>query len=97
MNSLTTPRATDQSEKARQAIELGLALDREARSETLARLIAASLHEGSGTALERFAGSGILNAEAALEELNQVVVPSEQEGWVDALGRYILHAGRSRS
>ncbi|MCS3427099.1 hypothetical protein [Leucobacter aridicollis] len=97
MNTSIHNAATDQSERAKQAIELGLALDREARSETLARLIAGSIHEGPGTALERFAGNGILDAERALNELNRLIVPLEQEGWVDALGRYILFAGRSES
>ncbi|MBM7502925.1 hypothetical protein ACFPER_05560 [Agromyces aurantiacus] len=97
MNSSTITHATpDQSGTARQLIELGLALDPEARSETLARLIAASLHEGPGTALERFASEGELDAESTLRELNDLRVPLEQEGWVDALGRHILATG-SRS
>lgn len=92
MNSstLTTAVAPDETDKARQLIELGLALDPEARSETLARLIAASLHDGQDTGLARFAASGVLDRQRALEELNALRVPIEQEGWIDALGRYIL-------
>lgn len=95
MNTSTTTRP-DETDKARQLIELGLALDPEARSETLARLIAASLHDGSGSALERFAATGELQPQHALSEVNELRVPIEQEGWVDALGRFILiNGGRS--
>lgn len=91
MNSSTlTATAPDNTERARQLIELGLALDPEARSETLARLIAASLHTGDGTALEHFAATGYLDQQQALTELNDLRLPFEREGWIDALGRYIL-------
>ena len=96
MNSSTTTASTapDQTDRARDLIELGLAIDPEARSGTLARLIAASVHHGTDTALGQFAATGTLAAEAALKELNRLRVPFEQEVWVDALGRYILlHAG----
>lgn len=94
MNSSTITTATpDQTDKARQLIEIGLAMDPEARSETLARLIAASLHHGPGSALERFATTGVLAGQTALNELNQLRVPLDQEGWIDALGRHILTRG----
>lgn len=94
MNSSTaTTTAPDNTGKARELIELGLALDHRARSETLARLIAASLHDGIDTALCWFAGTGELRAQAALNELNSLTVPFEQEGWVDALGHYIVTKG----
>lgn len=98
MNSstITTP-SIDETDKARQLIEIGLAMDPEARSETLARLIAASLHGGPGSPLEHFAATGDLNPQAALMELNELRVPLEQEGWVDALGRFILAAEGGRS
>ncbi|MBP5802744.1 hypothetical protein J2D78_11680 [Microbacterium maritypicum] len=97
MNSSTiSATASDHSSKARQLIELGLALDPEARSATLARLIAASVHSGPDTALERFAATGTLDAETALTELNDVRVPLEGEPWIDALGTHIVtHGGRS--
>ena len=82
--------AADNTGKARQLIELGLALDPEARSDTLARLIAASLHTGPGGPLERFAATGTLDQQAALEELGDLRVPLEQEVWIDALGSHIL-------
>lgn len=98
MNSSTiTIETPDQSDKARQLIELGLAMDPEARSETLARLIAGSVHGGTDTALCRFAGTGEINPEATLTELNGLRVPFEQEAWVDALGRYILSTAGGRS
>lgn len=97
MNSSTLTATPDETSRAVQTIQLGLALDPEARSQTLARLIAASLHDGVGTALEFFASSGHLNAEEALHELNTLRVPLEQEGWVDALGRYILLTAGGRS
>lgn len=94
MNSSTiTTVVPDETGKAWQLIELGLALDPEARSETLARLIAGSIHDGPNTALGTFAGTGELRPEEALVELNHLRVPFEQEGWVDALGRYILARG----
>lgn len=99
MNSATiiTAATPDQTDKARQLIEIGLAMDPESRSETLARLIAASLHHGVGSALERFASTGVLERQDALSELNQLRVPLEQEGWIDALGRYILATSGGRS
>ena len=89
--------APDQTERARELIELGLAMDPEARSETVARLIAASIHSGDGSALERFAATGELDRQNALAELNLVRLPLEREGWVDALGRYILLSQERRS
>lgn len=96
MNSSTQPTTPDETDLAQQTISLGLALDTEARSETLARLIASSLHEGLGTALEHFAAGGDLDTQRALEELNDVRVPRDQEAWVDALGNYILLAAGER-
>ena len=92
MNSSTITRITapDESDRAKELIELGLALDPEARSAALARLSAAAIHPGIGSALQIFASSGVLEQNDALEELNHVQVPLEQEAWVDALGRFIL-------
>lgn len=90
LTALSTP---DETDKARQLIELGLALDPDARTETLARLIAASIHTGTHTALGTFAATGELDASTALDELNAVKVPLEHERWIDALGHHILHTG----
>ncbi len=100
MNSSTITTASaapDHTDRARELIELGLAMDPEARSETVARLIAASIHSGDGSALERFAATGELDRQNALAELNLVRLPLEREGWVDALGRYILLSQERRS
>lgn len=98
MNSSTiTMTAPDETERARQLIEIGLAMDPEVRSETLARLIAASLHSGPGSALEAFASTGRIDRQQMLQELNDLRVPLEQEGWIDALGRYILVTAGVRS
>ncbi|MBX3195395.1 MAG: hypothetical protein KF727_09920 [Microbacteriaceae bacterium] len=88
--------APNQTERASQLIELWLTLDLEAQHATLARLIAASVHPGPGSALERFAGTGALDAQTALEEINEARVPLEQEVWLDTLGRFVLlRGGRS--
>lgn len=96
MTPTTKRTAPDETERAIQLIELWLTLDLEAQHETLARLIAASVHPGPHSALERFAGTGLLDAEGALEEINSARVPLEQEAWLDALGRFVLlRGGRS--
>ena len=92
--TITTP---DETEKARQIITLMIDLDPEAQGHTLARLVAATLHGGPGTSLERFASAGDLDPETALAELNDLRVPLEQEDWVDVLGRYILLNAGARS
>ena len=99
MNSspLISTAAPDETDRARELIELGLTLDPEARSQTLARLIAATIHSGDDSALARFAATGTLDRQNALAELNLVRLPIEREGWVDALGRYILLSPEDRS
>ncbi|MFD6699428.1 MULTISPECIES: hypothetical protein [unclassified Microbacterium] len=92
-----TAAAPDETGRARELIELGLTLDPEARSQTLARLIAATVHSGDGSTLATFASTGVLDREAALAELNLVRLPIEREGWVDALGRFILLSPEDRS
>ena len=76
MNYQTKPirdaarRAPDQTEKAREVIDQALASwDRESIGTAMARVIAASVHAGSDTALGRFAGSGELDATQAIIEL----------------------------
>lgn len=88
--TITTP---DQTERADQLIALWLTLDQEAQYEAIARIIAASVHPGPGSALERFAGTGVLDAQVALDEINQARVPLDQEDWLDHLGRFILSRG----
>lgn len=90
MTSTITNTVPDQTARARELIALWMNLDPEAQDEYLARLITATVHPGPGSALERFAGTGTLDPEATLAELNDVRVPLEREAWVDLLGRFIL-------
>lgn len=92
--TITTP---DQTDRAQELIALWMSVDPEAQDKALARLIAATIHAGPGSALERFAGTGHLDAETALAELNKVRVSLEREGWVDLLGRFILSGAGGRS
>jgi hypothetical protein len=93
MTSPTFTVVPDQAERASQLIELWLTLDLEAQGEALARLIAAAVHSGPGSALERFAGTGVLDPQGALEEINWSRVPLDQEPWLDTLGRFVLSRG----
>ncbi len=95
MTNTTNPRPADDAVQARELIENWLALDPEAQDPALARLIAATIHSGPGSELERFGATGELDPNTALAELNDVRVPFEREGWVDALGRFILTAGEN--
>lgn len=102
MTSPTTTSTTAHHEaapstRARRAVENMLALDRESLQAAFARTVAAMLHDGPGTALERFAFTGELDAEALLDELDRVEVPFEEEAWVDALARYVLFTSGDRS
>ncbi|GEK80127.1 hypothetical protein [Agrococcus baldri] len=97
MNTSTISAAPDQSDRARDIITLLLALDIEDQQTTLARVIAASVHDGPGTALEQFAGTGQLDAARALDEIDDLRVPFEQEAWVDALSRHVIFARGARS
>ncbi|GMM97589.1 hypothetical protein [Microbacterium sp.] len=87
------PASLDQADTALQILDDWSYGDTTVADEGIARLLAATLHDGPGTALERFAATGELDAEAALSELGDVTVPLEREGWVDALGRYIITKG----
>lgn len=83
-------RRIDQTEKATFIIDAWLALDPHTQNTFLAQLIAATIHDGPGTVLERFASTGqLISAEGALSELNDVVVPLEREPWLDMLGRFL--------
>jgi len=82
--------APDQTEKAQHLITLWLGLDTEATSAMLARLIAACVHPGRGSALHEFAASGYLDRERCRQELNRASLPRKQEEWADALCRHLL-------
>ncbi|MFW8744749.1 hypothetical protein [Mesorhizobium japonicum] len=93
-NTIAPP---DQSDRATELIELWLLLDVEAQDEALARLIAAAVHDGVGSALERFAATGCLDGQRALEEINEARVPVSREPWLDCRGRHNLTRGGGRS
>lgn len=90
----TLPSSLDQAATALQILDDWSNGDTMIADEGVARLLAATMHDGPGSALERFAATGELDAEAALRELGEAVVPLEREGWIDALGRYIINGGR---
>lgn len=96
-SSSTAHARTDSSAKARRAVQTLLELDRETLQIAFARMFAGLLHDGPGSALERFAFAGELNAEAILDELDRVEVPFEEEAWVDALARFVLFTSGERS
>lgn len=87
------PASLDQADTALKILDDWSYGDTTVADEGIARLLAATLHNGPGAALERFASTGELDAEAALRELGDVTVPIEREGWVDALGHYIITKG----
>jgi hypothetical protein len=89
----TVPAPPDQADTALRILDDSSDGDYKVADEGVARLLAATMHDGPGTALEAFASSGDLDAERALTELNEVTVPLEREAWVDALGHYILTTG----
>ncbi len=90
----TLPASLDQADTALRILDDWSEGDNRVADEGIARLLAATLHDGPGSALEHFANTGELDAETALRELGEVTVPLEREGWVDALGRYIINGGR---
>jgi hypothetical protein len=55
----------------------------------VARLIAATVHAGPGTALERFAASGAIDAESAIAEIDRCLLNRQRANWVIALWDYI--------
>ncbi|MDL9980102.1 hypothetical protein [Microbacterium candidum] len=89
----TLPASIDQADTALAILDDWSDGNTDVADEGIARLLAATMHDGPGTALEHFAATGELDAEAALAELNEVTVPLEREGWVDALGKYIVTRG----
>lgn len=89
----TLPATLDQADTALQILDDWSYGKTDVADEGVARLLAATMHDGPGTALEAFASTGELDAERALTELNEVTVPVEREAWVDALGHYIVTRG----
>lgn len=82
--------APDQSIRARQHINAALA---EAGDELIdpatARIIAATVHGGYGTALCTFAATGILRGDAALAELRAVSSTGLPQTWREAFTEFV--------
>ena len=83
--------APDQSIRARQHINAALA---EAGIELIdpatARIIAATVHGGYGTALCTFAATGILRGDAALAELRAVPSTDLPQTWREAFTKFVI-------
>jgi hypothetical protein len=86
-------RAPDQSIRARQHINAALA---ESGTELIdpatARIIAASIHCGYGTALCTFAGTGVLHGNAALAELRALPSGELPQAWREAFTDFVNEA-----
>jgi hypothetical protein len=90
---LPTLPALDQTERARNTIRLWLRLGLDDVDPYLARLIAACVHSGEGSALYALAATGAIDADRVRQELNGLEpADEEQEDWADALCRYALLA-----
>jgi hypothetical protein len=83
--------APDQSIRARQHINAALA---ESGTELIdpatARIIAATVHGGYGTALCTFAATGILRGDAALAELRAVPSTDLPQTWREAFTEFVV-------
>lgn len=91
----TTP-APDQSAKAAAAITDALFASPDAVTHSTARLIAAALHPGPGSALQQLAATGRFSPDVLRREVLALRVPTNREPWRQALVRY-LDSVRARS
>ena len=87
----TTPtrKAPDQSIRARQHINALVESGTELIDSATARIIAASVHGGHGTALCTFAETGVLDQDAALTELEAVSLPELPQTWREAFTDFV--------
>ncbi|WP_043534113.1 hypothetical protein [Actinomyces polynesiensis] len=105
MNSLSTSNATGSfrtsesftREEVRGAINFLRDLPRPELQKALAQVIAGAIADSEHIAMQQFASTGELNAEALLDELDRVEVAFEEEAWVDALARFVLFTSKGRS
>ena len=90
-------RAPDQSIRARQHINAALAEnDVELIDPATARIIAATVHGGYGTALCTFAATGVLHGNSALAELRAVPSTELPQTWRDAFTEFVIAAEGNR-
>ena len=82
--------APDQSIRARQHINTALAESSvELIDPATARIIAATVHGGYGTALRTFAATGVLREKAALTELRAVPSTEFPQTWREAFMEFV--------
>jgi|GEM_PF-5779540 len=87
-------KAPDQSNRARQHINAALAESGvELIDRTTARIIAATVHGGYGTALCTFAATGVLRGDAALAELRAVPSTELPQTWREAFTEFVIADG----
>ena len=90
-------RAPDQSIRARQHINAALAESvTELIDAATARIIAATVHGGYGTALCTFAATGVLREKAALAELRAVPSTELPQTWREAFTDFVTAAKSDR-
>ena len=83
--------APDQSIRARQHINTALAeAGIELIDPTTARIVAATVHGGYGTALCTFAATGILHGNAVLAELRAVPSTDLSQTWREAFTKFAI-------
>ena len=86
-------RAPDQSIRARQHINAALAEnDVELIDPATARIIAATVHGGYGTALCTFASTGVVHKNAALAELAAAPSSDLPQTWREAFTDFVITA-----
>lgn len=78
-----------QDEQAARTIDQVLAATGNRVDTPTARLIAACVHPGNGSALQRFAASGRLRLSAALSEIPMAFLTEPIPGWAEALWHYL--------
>lgn len=81
--------APDESGRASRLITQAIYLDGDVITHVTARLIAAAIHPGPGSALERLAASGQFDAAVLRRELNDLSLEPFQRPWRDAVLTYL--------
>lgn len=89
MNISKVTAAPDESEKARDLIAAAISRGDDHIDHATARLVAATLHPGAGTALERFAATGHFDVVTLERELRINRYPFPQELWRGVLLSYV--------
>lgn len=85
----TKIQAPDQSDAAYKAITEALFTSHGAITHATARLIAAAIHGGPGSALEELAATGRFDAAVVRREVDGLHLPSVHEPWRHALLAYL--------